>query len=450
MYSGRHQGHHHGRGRKQRRDWNAGNVVFVVLLLVAGFVLLDIASLHEGTIILGGASNVGRVTLQDPRTTPDIRRSPAEVDIVRQEPLGPPEGSSNGGWSLDSGEEDAGPETSTERHPKSEGEHSTTADVKTTESTKRGAPPARTGSSKQAASRGSEKREDDRIKVDRLTARLSSTKVVLGKERTVTNSRLTCGGSHTVQWRSYRELRDSFIDKNKLYRHLPPKSVSLLDFAKAVDESPCFKSHRYNYKHNNCTFVPPAEEQGANQQAELCAVVGNGGRLRQEFHQDAIDSADIVIRFNQGVTQGFEKHVGTKSTIRMYNGPYISPKQPGEITIAQIREMAIRAWVKQAQKHEQEHLAFMFDPDFICHAWDWVDRKGEKPSSGLVGIILSLRLCKHTNVYGFQFDEYFNTSIRPHYYNWERPKPGRENVHPFAEEKRLYKMLEKEGRLTLF
>jgi len=266
----------------------------------------------------------------------------------------------------------------------------------------------------------------------------------------VTGSRLTCGGSHTVQWRSYRELRDSFMDKTKLYRHLPPSSVSLLSYAKAIGESDCFKRHRYNYKHNNCTFEAPQGEQGPHDQAEMCAVVGNGGRLRQEYHQEAIDAADVVIRFNQGVTQGFEKHVGTKSTIRMYNGPYISPKQPGEITIAQIREMAIRQWVKQAQKHEGEHTAFMFDPDFLCHAWDWVDRKGEKPSSGLVGIVMSLRLCKHTNVYGFQFDEYFNTSIRPHYYNWERPKPGRENVHPFAQERELYKSLEEMGRLTLF
>ena len=253
-----------------------------------------------------------------------------------------------------------------------------------------------------------------------------------------------------MQWRSYRDLRDSFMDKTKLYRHLPESSVSLLELSKAVNASSCFKRHRYNYKNNNCTFVAPTVEQGAGDMADLCAVVGNGGRLRQEYHQKEIDAADVVIRFNQGVTQGFEKHVGSKSTIRMYNGPYISPKQPGEITIAEIREMAIRSWVKAAQKHEQEHLAFMFDPDFLCHAWDWVERKGEKPSSGLVGIILSLRLCRHTNVYGFQFDEYFNTSIRPHYYNWERPKPGRENVHPFAEEKKLYKTLEEMGRLTLF
>ena len=133
------------------------------------------------------------------------------------------------------------------------------------------------------------------------------------------------------------------MDKTKLYRHLPESSVSLLELSKAVNASSCFKRQRYNYKNNNCTFVAPTVEQGAGDMADLCAVVGNGGRLRQEYHQKEIDAADVVIRFNQGVTQGFEKHVGSKSTIRMYNGPYISPKQPGEITIAQIREMAIRS-----------------------------------------------------------------------------------------------------------
>ena len=133
----------------------------------------------------------------------------------------------------------------------------------------------------------------------------------------------------------------------------------------------------------------------------------------------------------------------------MYNGPYLSPKQPGEITVAQIREMAIRSWVKAAQKHDGEALAFMFDPEFICHAWDWVQRKGEKPSSGLVGIVLGMRLCKHVDVYGFNFDEYFNETIRPHYYNWERPKPGREHVHPFEAEKELYAFLESKGKITM-
>ena len=133
----------------------------------------------------------------------------------------------------------------------------------------------------------------------------------------------------------------------------------------------------------------------------------------------------------------------------MYNGPYLSPKQPGEITVAQIREMAIRSWVKAAQKHDGEALAFMFDPEFICHAWDWVQRKGEKPSSGLVGIVLALHACAQIDVYGFQSSNYFSKDSRPHYYDWERPKRGRERVHPFTQEHKLFASLQRHGYITL-
>jgi len=443
----------YGRQRRRKR-WGWGNILFAALLCAAGLIAIDIASLHGGFMLVGEPkSTVGRVKVEQ-RGLKDISKDMAShemvVDLppgaeaesdqgrgVPAEESGTVEGSVEDNLEDDKGELDGPPQEAARR----------------TEAPK----PTRRAGPRRDRERERERHDSSKTfsgsavdRIEKLSARLMNTKIVLGKQQTVTGSRLTCGGSHTVQWRSYRELRDSFMDKTKLYRHLPPSSVSLLSYAKAIGESDCFKRHRYNYKHNNCTFEAPQGEQGPHDQAELCAVVGNGGRLRQEYHQEAIDAADVVIRFNQGVTQGFEKHVGTKSTIRMYNGPYISPKQPGEITIAQIREMAIRQWVKQAQKHEGEHTAFMFDPDFLCHAWDWVDRKGEKPSSGLVGIVMSLRLCKHTNVYGFQFDEYFNTSIRPHYYNWERPKPGRENVHPFAQERELYKSLEEMGRLTLF
>jgi hypothetical protein len=67
-----------------------------------------------------------------------------------------------------------------------------------------------------------------------------------------------------------------------------------------------------------------------------CAVVGNSGRLRVEHHAARIDAHDIVIRFNQGKTQTFEHLVGRKSSFRMFNGPYVGPKQGGEVTIAQV------------------------------------------------------------------------------------------------------------------
>ena len=75
--------------------------------------------------------------------------------------------------------------------------------------------------------------------------------------------------------------------------------------------------------------------------------MGNSGRLRQEQNAKIIDAHDVVIRFNQGRTQGFEKFVGKKSTFRMFNGAYVGPKQGGEITIAQVRLYVCRVCLRK-------------------------------------------------------------------------------------------------------
>ena len=45
-------------------------------------------------------------------------------------------------------------------------------------------------------------------------------------------------------------------------------------------------------------------------------------------------------------------------------------------------------------------------------------------------------------MYGYESSNYFSEASRPHYYDWERPKKGRERVHPFGEERKLYQALQ--------
>lgn len=79
-------------------------------------------------------------------------------------------------------------------------------------------------------------------------------------------------------------------------------------------------------------------------------------------------------------------------------------------------------------------------------------RHGKKPSSGLVGILWALHMCGRgkVSVFGFQYEAYFDKDVRPHYFDWERPKPGREGVHPFAEERQILGLLEGAGLVNLF
>lgn len=51
------------------------------------------------------------------------------------------------------------------------------------------------------------------------------------------------------------------------------------------------------------------------------AVVGSSGRLLKTKHGKKIDSYDDVIRFNRAPTKGWEKHCGSKTTLRVLNHP---------------------------------------------------------------------------------------------------------------------------------
>eukprot|EP00873_Tetraselmis_striata_P023445 jgi/Tetstr1/443709/TSEL_031699.t1 len=256
-------------------------------------------------------------------------------------------------------------------------------------------------------------------------------------------ARISCGGTTTMGFKTWGEIKASSPNINHT---LPVRRISLPLLAKAVEDSPCWKTSKY--KKAGCEFMVPTGK--GPEEEPLCAVVGNSGKLREQYWQNEIDSCDIVIRFNNGPTKRFEKHVGTKSTIRLFNGPYTGPKQPGEMVISELRDLAIRHWVKSWMKRPPgEMLAFVMDPELICHAWEWVSRAGEKPSSGITGILLALRLCRHVHVFGFAATDYFDKKAWPHYYDHERPKPGREDVHPFAQEAQIYQMLQAAGKLTM-
>ena len=253
------------------------------------------------------------------------------------------------------------------------------------------------------------------------------------------NTPISCGGTGTVTFRKWGELANAHPELN---HSLPINEPNLAVIARTI-------SGKCRENVTQCQEQDLHDEIG-HRSKPTCAVVGNSGKLRYEFHRESIDSNEVVLRFNSGKIKNFEQNVGTKSTFRMYNGPYVEAKHGGEVTIAQMRDLAIRQWVKSYKKHA-DTLAFVMNPEFLCHAWTWIHRAGTKPSSGLIGIIMAIKMCKlPVNVYGFQYDGYFNHDLRPHYYDWERPKKGREHVHPFRQESDLFQRLMDAQLLRLY
>jgi hypothetical protein len=289
-------------------------------------------------------------------------------------------------------------------------------------------------------------------KVLRILRALADLPAVLTTHRAVDRTRISCGGTGAVSFKTWNAF---FHAAENLTRTLPDVDPPLPLVAEYAQR---------HCRHRGACDLSKMREVGgpggpdstdpaqtlALSQPPSCAIVGNGGRLRYEAHGEAIDAAEVVVRFNNGRTKGFEKQVGKHSHFRFYNGPSVEPKQAGELTVAQLRDPAVSHWAKQYLKHRDTFPeAYIMDPEIICHAWDLVDREGDKPSSGLVGIVWAMRLCRSVDVYGFQFDAYFNATMRPHYYDWERPKPGREHAHPFERERDLYLALAAAGLLTL-
>ena len=71
---------------------------------------------------------------------------------------------------------------------------------------------------------------------------------------------------------------------------------------------------------------PPAPSIGDRAPPPLgrCAVVGSSGALLAEEHGAAIDAHDVVIRLNKAPTMGYERHVGSFTSVRLVNAPQSS------------------------------------------------------------------------------------------------------------------------------
>ncbi|KAH7838838.1 hypothetical protein Vadar_031779 [Vaccinium darrowii] len=67
-------------------------------------------------------------------------------------------------------------------------------------------------------------------------------------------------------------------------------------------------------QHNNS-----GGENTAKKRYSSCAVVGNSGILLQSENGELIDSHEMVIRLNNARTSGYERHVGSKTTLSFIN-----------------------------------------------------------------------------------------------------------------------------------
>ncbi|KAF0022820.1 hypothetical protein F2P81_024801 [Scophthalmus maximus] len=127
-----------------------------------------------------------------------------------------------------------------------------------------------------------------------------------------------------------------------------------------------------------------------------CAVVSSAGSLRYSGLGKEIDSHDAVLRFNAAPTSGFEKDVGSKTTIRLINSQWYN-RTDYPIFV-------------QYQRYRRLHPLqpfYILHPLFEWQLWQRIqDNMAEPiqknpPSSGFLGTVLMMSLCEVVHVYEF-------------------------------------------------
>nr|XP_056720070.1 alpha-N-acetylneuraminide alpha-2,8-sialyltransferase-like [Euleptes europaea] len=205
---------------------------------------------------------------------------------------------------------------------------------------------------------------------------------------------------------------------------------------------------------------------------DQCAVVGNGGILRNSSCGQEIDQADLIVRFNLP-PMDWPEDVGTKTSLvtinpsilqtkfkklQAHRKPFADALRPFRSTLIFIpafsfvghSDVSYRALYTMEDFGMGQHAYFM-NPRYLDALGIYWKDHGFHPrrlSSGFMLVNMALEFCKRITLYGFwPFPhDLANRTIPHHYYDNTWPKPG---IHAMSSEFSLYLKMYAQGVLRL-
>ncbi|XP_077359429.1 alpha-N-acetylgalactosaminide alpha-2,6-sialyltransferase 2 [Festucalex cinctus] len=222
-----------------------------------------------------------------------------------------------------------------------------------------------------------------------------------------------------------------------------------------------------------------------------CAVVGNGGILKDSKKGKEIDGHHYVFRTNGAILAGFEDDVGTRTThytfstntlvnsMRSYASVgYRGPPQSQETRYVFLpdhdrdyllmKAAARRTLVEQGRERGKDPTAYfgkdvtgaklkMYHPDFIRYIRNRFlpsrtlkskHRNIYRPSTGAVMLLAALHSCDRVSAYGFMTPQYKKYS--DHYYDRKYSPVGFFINHDLKLELDLWQRLHRDGLIALY
>jgi len=178
------------------------------------------------------------------------------------------------------------------------------------------------------------------------------------------------------------------------------------------------------------------------------AVVGSSGNLLDHLYGEDIDKHDVIIRFNQARVKGYEKHVGSRTDIRIMNthtfggstGSDRFPKNDPDFS-KKLKDQLIlvnKTMDKKFCKQRAPNCKVGFIQDEFWVYCQKLMNNAKEPSVGFLGVLIAVQTSPKINVYGF---DQKHTAEKKHY--WEEVKAVG-TCHNFNVEKDVFKKLEEQ------
>eukprot|EP00066_Takifugu_rubripes_P016162 XP_011605428.1 PREDICTED: alpha-N-acetylgalactosaminide alpha-2,6-sialyltransferase 2 [Takifugu rubripes] len=233
------------------------------------------------------------------------------------------------------------------------------------------------------------------------------------------------------------------------------------------------------------------KDRSNNSECIRCAVVGNGGILKDSKRGAEIDSHHYVFRTNGAVIKGFEKDVGSRTThytfstntlmnsIRAYAGvgfkaPPVA-KETRYIFLPDhdrdyllMKAAATHTLVERGPERNRDPSLYfgkdvsaekvkMYHPDFVRYLRNRFLRSATlktkykdiyRPSTGAVMLLVALHTCDKVSAYGFMTPDYMKYS--DHYYDKKQKSVVFFKNHDLRMEMALWQRLHQAGLIQLY